>query len=459
MAQLPHADDGLPTPRRYAAILAMSLGTGLVVIDGTIVNVALPTIARDLAVAPSAAVLIVTVYQLVLVMLLLPFSALGARIGLRRLYQYGLLLFTVATALCFFTRSLPFLLVVRALQALGAGAVLSVSSALIRSIYPSTQLGRGLALNSVVVSIATASAPSLGGLILAVAPWPWLFAVAAPLGLLSMWLGWRSLPEPSLIKEPYDVLAAVLCALTFGLIISGLESTVQGDSPVVSLTILAAGIAIAVIFVRRELQSAAPILPVDLLSRPAMALSGGGAVLAFIGSMEFLLSLPFRLQQEYGLTPAEVGAVITPWPLTMLLVGPLAGLLSDRVPAGILGATGMAAATVAMLLLAYLPADPTQLDIAWRMALCGGGFGLFFVPNARYIALSAPLARAASVGGLISTIRLTGQTLGATLLASLLALQLGDGRVPALTAAGLTLIAGLFSVARVNMVLPGSTGK
>jgi DHA2 family multidrug resistance protein-like MFS transporter len=334
-----------------------------------------------------------------------------------------------------------------------------VSSALIRSIYPSTQLGRGLALNSVVVSVATAFAPSLGGLILAVAPWPWLFAVAAPFGLLSMWLGWRSLPEPSLIKEPYDVLAAVLCALTFGLIISGLESTVHGDSPVVSLTILAAGIAIAVIFVRRELQEAAPILPVDLLSRPALAMSCGGAVLAFIGSMEFLLSLPFRLQHQYGFTPAEVGAVITPWPLAVMVVGPLAGLLSDRVPAGILGATGMAIATVAMLLLAFLPADPTQLEIAWRMALCGGGFGLFFVPNARFIAFSTPLVRAASVGGLISTTRLTGQTLGATLLASLLALQVGDGRVPALIAAVLALVAGLFSVVRINYAPPGSSGK
>src|SRR5580693_260551 len=136
--------DGLPTPRRYLAILAISSGTALAVIDGSVVTVALPTLAHDLGVRPSAAVSVVTVYQLVLVMTLLPFSALGSRIGLRRLYQYGQLAFLGSTILCFFAKSLAFLLVLRSIQALGAGAALSVSSALIRSTYPPRQLGRGL---------------------------------------------------------------------------------------------------------------------------------------------------------------------------------------------------------------------------------------------------------------------------------------------------------------------------
>lgn len=451
--------EGLPTPRRYLAILALSLGTALAVIDGAIVNVALPTIARDLGVAPSAAVLVVTVYQLVLVMTLLPFSALGSRIGLRRLYQYGQLTFTVATVLCFFAKSLPFLLVVRAIQALGAAAALSVSSAMIRSIYPVKQLGRGLGINNVVVSSSGALAPTLGGLVLAAAPWPWLFAAAAPLGLLSLLLGRHALPEPQTNNEPYDVLGALLCALTFGLIIAGLESAVHGDSPVVSLAIVAAGAVIAFIFVRRELGEKSPILPVDLLARPVLALSSTGSLLAFIGSMTFILSLPFRLQQHYGFSPTEVGAVITPWPLAMMVMAPLAGMLSDRFPAGILGGIGMSIATTALLLMAFLPADATHLDIVWRMALCGTGFGLFLAPNARLIVGSTPIERAASAGGLISTTRLTGQTLGATVMAMLLAMQVGDGRVPALVAAALAVIAGCCSVARLNPTLKKLSSK
>lgn len=170
---VPTRSDGLPLPQRYLAIGALCCGTALIIIDGGIANVALPSIARDLKVDSSSVVAIVTVYQLMLVMLLLPFAGLGERIGLKRMYQVGQLIFTVATLLCFFAKSLPFLLVVRAAQAIGAAGALSVSSALIRSTYPSKQLGRGLGINSVIVSSSAAAAPTIGGLVLAIAPWPW----------------------------------------------------------------------------------------------------------------------------------------------------------------------------------------------------------------------------------------------------------------------------------------------
>jgi DHA2 family multidrug resistance protein-like MFS transporter len=445
--------DGLPTPRRYLATLAVAFGTALAVIDGSIVTVALPTLARDMGVDSSAAVLVVTVYQLVLVMTLLPFSALGSRIGLRRLYQYGQVIFLVSTILCFFARSLPFLLVVRAIQALGAAAALSVSSALIRAINPARQLGRGLGINTLVVSSANAIAPTLGGLVLSFASWPWIFAAASPLALLSLLMGRQALPDPQGHDEPFDVLGALLCALTFGLIISGLESAVHGNSPVIAAAIVAAGGVIAFVFVRRELDSKMPILPVDLLAKPVVALSSIGGLVAFIASMTLILSLPFRLQQQFGFSPGEVGAVITPWPLGMMIVAPLAGVLSDRFPAGLLGGVGMTIATTALLLLAFLPAHVSHFDMAWRMAFCGLGFGLFLAPNARLIVHSAPHPRAASAGGLISTTRLIGQTLGATLLAALLSSGVGGNRIPALVAAGLACLAGICSIARLSSTL------
>jgi MFS transporter, DHA2 family, multidrug resistance protein len=441
---------GLPTPRRYFAIAAMSFGLALIVIDSSIVSVALPTIARDLGVEPAAAVSIVTIYQLILVMTLLPFSALGTRIGLRRLYQYGQIVFCVASALCFFAKSLPFLLVTRAAQAIGAAAALSVTGALVRTIYPDNQLGRGLALNNVIVSSSAAFAPVLGGLVLAFATWQWIFAASVPLALLSIAIGKSALPDPVPHDEPYDVIAAVLCALTFGLVISGVESAVHGDSPVVSLAVIAAGAVIGVVFVRRELQEKEPILPVDLLATPVIRLSVIGALFAFMASVTVLLSLPFRLQHQFGFSPSEVGAVITPWPLGMMALGPLAGVLSDRIPAGILGSIGMALATTALLLLAFLPADAQAIDIAWRMALAGAGFGLFLAPNSRLIVGSAPTNRVASAGGMVSTVRLTGQTLGATIVGALLAMNFGADRTPPLIAAGLAFIAGLCSLARLR---------
>jgi DHA2 family multidrug resistance protein-like MFS transporter len=445
--------DGMPTPRRYLAIAAISLGTVLTVIDGQIAGVALPTIARDLKVDGSASVLVVTVYQLVLVMTLLPFSALGDKMGLKRLYQGGQLVFTIATGLCFFAKSLPFLLAVRAFQALGAAAALSVMSALIRSIYPARQLGRGLGLNSVFVSVSAALAPTAGGAILAIAPWPWVFAVGVPFAILSLLLGRVGLPEVPPRSVGYDGLGALYCVLAFGLTISGLEAAVHGGSVAVSGAIVGAGLVFAVLMIRYEIGQSHPIMPVDLLRLPVLALSSGGALCAFMASMLLLLSLPFRLQHGYGFSPGEVGAVIAPWPMTTMFVAPAAGALSDKVPAGLLGGIGMGIATVALVLLAMLPAHPTHIDVAWRMALCGAGFGLFLSPNARLIVGSAPRLRAASAGGLISTTRLTGQTVGATLVASLLAAGWGEGPVPPFVSTGLTVIAGLCSLARLNPTL------
>ncbi|NJR77160.1 MFS transporter [Sphingomonas corticis] len=443
------AADGLPLPRRYAAIAALCCGTALVIIDGGVANVALPTIARDLGVESSSVVAVVTVYQLILVMLILPFAGLGERIGLKRMYQTGQIVFAVATLLCFFAKSLPFLLVVRAAQALGAAGALSVASALIRQTYPAAQLGRGLGINSVIVASSAAAAPTIGGLVLSVAPWPWVFASAVPFALLSLALG-RALPDGTPRDRPFDVLGAVMCATTFGLVIGGAESGVHGDSPVVSTAIVLLGLAIGTVFVRRERTRPGPILPVDLLARPVIALSAVGAFTAFVASMTLLLSVPFRLTHEFGWTAAAVGAAIAPWPLTNMVVAPLAGWLSDRVPAGLLGGIGMAISIAALSLLAFLPADPTYLDVAWRMALCGSGFGTFLPPNARLIIGSAPKERAAAAGALVGTVRLAGQTTGATLVAALLALGVGAGRTPALVAAGLALVAGLCSLARLR---------
>lgn len=427
-------------------------------IDGSIATVALPTIARDLHVDSSAAVMVVTVYQLVLVMALLPLSALGDLIGLKRLYQTGQLVFTIATALCFFAHSLGFLLVVRAFQAAGAAATLSVMAAMIRRIYPARHLGRGLALNSVMASIAGVLAPTAGGLILGFASWPWVFAFAAPFGVLSMILGRSALPDVPARGGSYNLAGAMLNAATFGLIIGGLEAMVHGNSPVVSVAIVVVGAALAVLLVIHERRDPAPILPVDLLARPVLALSVGGSFFAFCASQIVLISLPFRLEHAFGMPPSEIGAMIAPWPLTTMVVAPTAGALSDRYPAGVLGCIGMAISTIGAIMIALIPVHPSYFDIAWRMALFGAGLGIYLSPNARLIVGSAPRERAASAGGLVSTTRLSGQTLGATLVAALLALGLGSSPLVPVVAAVMTLGAGLCSAARLRPSIrnPGS---
>ena len=187
--------DGLPIPRRYWAIAAISFGTSLFVVDGAIANVALPTIGRELGVGNGPVTNVVTVYQLVLVMVLLPFSSLGDRVGHRNLYQVGQVLFLLASAVVLFISDFTWLLVARAGQALGAGMALSVSAAMLREIYPARSLGSGMGINSVVVASSSALAPTLGGWLVASLDWRWVFVAAVPMAMISLLLG-RALPDP-----------------------------------------------------------------------------------------------------------------------------------------------------------------------------------------------------------------------------------------------------------------------
>src|ERR1700760_541390 len=187
-----HAD-GLPQPQRDWAILTIALGLVMSVIDGSIANVALPTIAADLDAEPAFSIWIVNGYQLAVTISLLPLASLGEIIGYRRVYLAGLVLFTLASLFCALSHTLLLLTVARIVQGFGAAGILSVNSALVRFIYPRAQLGRGIGINAMVVATSAAVGPTVAAAILAVSTWPYLFAINVPLGIVTMALGWRML--------------------------------------------------------------------------------------------------------------------------------------------------------------------------------------------------------------------------------------------------------------------------
>jgi DHA2 family multidrug resistance protein-like MFS transporter len=446
----PSDTDGLPYPRRIWAIVAISFGTALVVLDGGIATVALPTIARDLGVSNGAVTNVVAVYQLVLVMVLLPFASMGERIGYRRLYQVGQVVFMVASALCLLPLDFVLLLVLRALQAFGAGMVLSVSAAMLRQIYPANKLGAGLGVNSVIVASSGALAPTLGGYIVGHAPWQWVFVVAAPLAVISLLLG-RTLPEPQRRPREPEWLSGLWSAATMLLTIGGIQVATH-ESLGLGIAMVLAGIVSGIALVRRERGRTNPVVPVDLLAKPVLGLSALASMACFVATSSLMLSLPFRLEEAIGYTPAEVGLLLLPFPLTMLVVAPLAGWMSDRVAPTKLGVAGMTIAIVALLLMIFMPADPGPVAIAWRLALAAAGFGLFFAPNSRLIIGQAPRERAAAAGGMLSTSRLLGQTIAAVVVGMLLAAGAGLGPAPLIVSCALCAVAALCSLARFRSV-------
>ncbi|MEM6050191.1 MFS transporter [Erwinia sp. P7711] len=411
--------DGLPVPQRYGAIMAIALGITVAVLDGAIANVALPTIARELQASPAESVWIVNAYQLAIIISLLSLSFLGDILGYRRIYQAGLVVFTCTSLFCALSGSLEMLTFARVLQGFGGAALMSVNTALIRIIYPQRFLGRGMGINSLIVAVSTAAGPTVAAAVLSVASWQWLFLINVPVGLAALYLAFRFLPDniQKVKEQRFDVPSAIMNALTFGLLISALSGFAQGQSGILVLSELVALVIVGSLFIRRQLKMPFPLLPVDLLRIPIFSLSIGTSVCSFCAQMLAMVSLPFFLQTVLQRGEVATGLLLTPWPLATMVMAPIAGRLTDRYHAGLLGAVGLAMFATGLFALALLPDSPSDLNIIWRMALCGAGFGLFQSPNNHTIISSAPRHRSGGASGMLGTARLLGQTSGAALVA------------------------------------------
>lgn len=465
--------DGLPDGARGRAMLVIILGLTLSVLDSSIVNLALPAIARELQASSALTLWVVNAYQLAGLVLLLPLAALGERMGYRRIYLMGMVVFVMASVAATLANSLSTLIVARVFQGIGAAGVMSVNAALVRLTYPRAMLGRGMAINSLVVATSSMAGPTVAAGILSVASWPWLFAINVPLGLLTLWMGHKALPANPAVNrqsEPIALLDVVLNILMFTLLFLGGEQlgvrmgqeNAAGSSFMPSgWWLLGAGVAVGYVYLRRQWHKTAPLFPVDLMRIPVFRLSMCGSVSAFCAQMLSYLALPFLLLEARGLSPIEAGMLITAWPLATMLTAPVAGRLIGKYPDGLLGGIGMAMFATGLWLLAAMPVDVAHWDMVWRMVLAGSGFALYQSPNNHTIVTSAPLSRSGAAGGMLSSARMTGQTLGAVVLATIFAISGGHGgNAEALAlaiAGGFAALAGVFSMKRVGKV-PAAAG-
>lgn len=445
------AEDGLPFPQRYWAILTIVLGIVMAVIDGAIANVALPTIAQDLNATPSFSVWIVNGYQLAITISLLPLAALGEIVGYRKVYLAGLALFTIASLLCALSHTLVLLTAARIVQGFGAAGIMSVNAALVRFTYPRKQLGHGIGINALVVAVSAAVGPTLAAAILSVGNWPWLFAVNIPVGIAAVLVGRRALPHTPRASHAFDWRGAVLCAVTLGVGIAAIDSVGHGEAPYLYLAEFAVAAIACTVLVRRELHAPSPLLPVDLLRIPIFALSVCTSVASFCAQMLAFVALPFYLQDRFGYSAVQIGLLITPWPIAVGFSAPIAGWLAERHPAGLLGGIGLLVFAGGLAALALLPPHPVLSDIVWRMALAGAGFGLFQSPNNRTMIAAAPRERSGGASGMLGTARLLGQTIGAALVAMLLAQDPVNGtRIALAVGVGFALAGATLSALRLS---------
>ncbi|MGF6919206.1 MFS family permease [Paraburkholderia sp. 40] len=307
--------DGLPNPQRAFAYIAIAIAMTMSVLDTSIVNVALPTISNDLAVSPANAIWVVNAYQLAITVSLLPLAVLGDSLGYKRVYCYGLALFTLASFACANAHTLLVLAVARVFQGFGAAGIMSVNIALVRFVFPKARLGVGVGYSSLVVAVSSAAGPSIASAILSVAHWQWLFLVNVPLGVLALSIGARTLPATPTSGARLSGLSVLLNALTFGLLISGLAAFNQAGATQRGAMMVAIALVAGVLFVRRESRLATPMLPIDLLRMPVFSLSMATSICSFAAQTMAYIVLPFYFEQTLKLSETQTGILMTPWPL------------------------------------------------------------------------------------------------------------------------------------------------
>jgi EmrB/QacA subfamily drug resistance transporter len=383
-------------------------------LDASIVNIGLPSIARAFG-TPLTGTLewIVIGYLVVIGALLLTFGRLSDMIGRSAIWISGLIVFTAGSAVCGAAPSLGFLIAARALQGVGAALILSTSVAILSNAVPETKRGHALGWGALSIALGASAGPTIGGFLTTMGTWRWVFYVNVPIGLVAIVATWWLIP-PTLTRsaQKFDLLGAVLLAIALSALTLGLSFGQEwGWRSARVLGTLALGVASLAAGAFIEMRSTHPIIDLRLFRNRVFT----SAVASLLCSMLALFAIgflfPFYFEELRGFPPERTGLLLTPFPLAMAIVAPIAGALSDRIGSRFLAPLALAITTAALLLLTQLDATSPMSEIWWRLALAGVGLGLFQSPNTRSLMSAAPASQQGMASGVFATTRITGQAL------------------------------------------------
>jgi MFS family permease len=352
------------------AFSAIAVGNFMATLDGNIVNVALPSMARDLVAPVGSVQWVVSAYLLAITGTLLPMGRLGDRLGLRAVYAGGLAVFTAGSALCGLAPGLRELVGARVIQAIGASAMMAIAPAVVTAAFPPERRGRALGAVGTVVALGLTAGPPIGGLILAHASWHWVFLVNVPVGI-----------------------AGVAWALR--------------------------------VLERGGGQRGGPLLDLSVFAIPVFRWGIVAGFFSYAAMFTQTLLTPFYLSHVLGLGPGALGLALASVPIALSVASPVAGILTDRLGTRTLPFAGMALLVAGLWGLSLAGPQDGVLSVALRLGVCGAGMGLFQSPNNVAVMGALPRHRLGSGGGILATARNAGMAGGVSLSGLLFALSTG----------------------------------
>ena len=395
---------------------------------GSSINLALPSIGDEMGVNAVTLNWIVSSYMLTTSILLLPAGRIGDIMGRKKIFTAGLVIFTLSMILLSFTPGIRWLIGVRILQGAGGAMMFGTNMAILTSVFPPGERGRAMGINVTAVYAGLASGPFLGGILTRYLGWRSIFAFLVPMGIISLILIRRKMKGEwaEARGESFDWQGAVI----YGLSIAGL---MYGFSKLPSLQgwiITAAGLVLVPLFIMREKSAVHPLFDITLISRNRVfAFSSLAALIhyAATSAIGFFLSLFLQYIKELG--PRDAGFVLMAWPVTMTLISPVAGKLSDNHNPGVLASTGMAISSAGLILLCFINEQTSVAFIVAVLVIMGAGFSLFSSPNSNAIMSSVEKRQLGNASGMLGTMRNVGQTFSMAIALMLLALYMGQAKI------------------------------
>lgn len=406
------AGQGVAHPRAVVALVWT--GLFMTTLDASIVNIGLPTIARAFGMPLSGTIEWVIIgYLVIAASLLLTAGRLSDMTGRSPIWMTGLGLFTLASVLCGAAPSVQLLIFARLLQGAGAALVLATGTAMLTDAVPPDQRGRVLGLGALAIALGTSVGPTLGGLITEHLSWRWIFYVNVPVGLVALIAARRFLPRPTGRRfGHFDPVGALLLGVGVSALTLGLSFGLEwGWTSLRLLGTLAVGVVALAGALLAERRVAEPIIDLKLFRNRVFSSAIASMTLSMLALFSVGFLLPFYFEELRGFSTAHSGWLLTPLPVALGIVAPLAGAASDRLGSRFIAPLGLAINAVALLLLAQLDFTSSTWDMVWRLALVGVGQGLFQAPNTRALMEAAPATQQGMASGLLATARIAGQAL------------------------------------------------
>lgn len=395
---------------------------------GSSVNLALPSIGNEFGVNAVTLNWIVSSYMLSTSVLLLPAGRVGDILGRKKIFTAGLVIFTLTMILLTFTPNIKWLIGARVLQGLGSAMLFATNLAILTSVFPPGERGRAMGINVTAVYIGLSSGPFLGGLLTRYLGWRSIFAFLVPMGILSLILIRTKMKDEwaEAKGETFDWQGAVIYGFSLAALMFGFSKLPSAAG----WAITAAGLILMPIFVMREKRTKYPLFDITLISKNRVfAFSNLAALIHYAATSAIGFFLSLYLQYIKDLGPRDAGFVLMCWPLTMALISPAAGKLSDKQNPGVLASIGMAITSAGLIMLCFLTAGTSLVFVIAVLVIMGIGFSLFSSPNSNAIMSSVEKKQLGNASGMIGTMRNAGQTFSMAIALMLLALFMGQARI------------------------------